>query len=79
MQIDHGCRNPIGVLRQDCIAGVIRGRKTGIIDSRKPGVANSSNLESRRRGFDQRGRCGDECEAEEYLPRLLSDALDLTF
>ena len=83
MQIDHGCRYPTGLLRQDCIAAsVTRSRKTGVIGSRKAGAANGSNLESRCRairGFDQRGGCGDECAAEEYLPRLLSDALHLTF
>jgi len=64
MQIDIGPWSEVGLLRSGRSAPcIIRSRK-----------AAGSSFESRHgkiRGFDQRWRRGDECAAEEYLPRLL--------
>src|ERR1700694_5661042 len=65
MQIVIGTRRQARLLRQ--------GRATRRL-IRKAGVADCSRFESRYReirGFDQRGRCGDECAAEKYLQGLL--------
>ncbi len=73
MQIDHGCRHPTGLLRQDDCGGLIPGVKAIAASSASTSPESNCPESScpEKCGFDQRGGCGDERAAEEYLPRLL--------